>query len=1042
MTRRFWQFSLIALIGTIIVATALAVSYQRLSIRNLTEISADKNTALARSLANTAHDPLNQLLLHSSGLNIRERRALASSSDLDALFADQITELSVVKINFFNRNSLTVFSTDSSLIGIRLPHNSGIIEALKGNVVSDIIRKNNFNYHDQVIEKQDLMQTYIPFHDSNGDVVGVFEIYSDITPLLSRISDTRLKIVSAVSGILAIFLASLVWLYGRTDQKLVRERMATCSYLEQIETANATLETRVAERTKLLEESRKFLQTAIDGVPDPAIVVNTDYQITSMNKAALDAFADAQTDDGPLLCYQAMRGLDAPCDDLEYPCTITSGMPCKKIQGRKGPNGHYQQIEFRTTPLRGPNGEITGAIEIAHDLNEREQINYKLRRAKERAEAANQVKSEFVATMSHEIRTPLNAVLGMTDLLRLTNLTRKQRGYIETIQSSGNMLLSLVDNILDFSRLGAGVLEIQRREFSVLELLERVLSIMGYHAYSKGLELLGILDADLSLRVSGDRSRLRQILVNLARNAVKFSDEGEVVIRISVDSTGDGEQKLSFAVTDCGVGMSDEVKARLFTPFTDVRRQPEGRQGSGLGLTICKQLIEQMGGEIGIDSEPGRGTRVRFSVPVEWKTSAGHEQLIDYLALKGKRILTVHGNTEIDQAVCSYAMAFGMRCDIAASDDEAMQRLAVAVQNGQPYTAVVIDSTLLPSSALALARRIRDADKSSRTGIALLTPISESFEPGTISSIGRIRCVNKPVLPSELLQCLLQLDEPDMAMIQDAAATDDGDEDNAQLRILVAEDNPVNRQVLTGMLESLGQSADCVEDGPTALEVLSESPYDIVLMDCQMPGMDGEQVTKAIRNGEQALSVQPVIIAVTADPSLEHQSACRAAGMDDFIAKPIRLGELRKRLQKWKSILLAKKEDAQIGWQDQNPHGDEELLSHLHQRTGVNDELFLSTYIDLFLQDTAARLNKLSDAMDSGDTAALMRECHTLKGACLEFGMSRMGRYCDDIRDSAADRNLDVIPQLLVVLKREFERIRPIFEAEKAAQLSRSRPDR
>lgn len=1042
MTRRFWRFSLIALIGTLIVAVALAVSYQHLSIRNLIEISADKNTALARSLANAARDPLNQLLLHSSGLNIRERRALASSSDLDALFADQVTGLSVVKINFFNRNSLTVFSTDSSLIGIRLPQNSGIIEALNGNVFSDIVRKNNFNYHDQVIEKQDLMQTYIPFQDSNGDVVGVFEIYSDITPLLSRISDTRLKIVSAVSGILSIFLASLVWLYGRTDQKLVREQMATRSYLEQIETAKATLETRVAERTKLLEESRKFLQTAIDGVPDPAIIVNTDYQITSMNKSAREAFADAQTDDGRLLCYQAMRGLDAPCDDLEYPCTITSGMPCKKIEDRKGPNGDYQQIEFRTTPLRGPSGEITGAIEIAHDLNEREQINYKLRRAKERADASNQVKSEFVATMSHEIRTPLNAVLGMTDLLRLTNLTRKQRGYIETIQSSGNMLLSLVDNILDFSRLGVGALEIQRREFSVLELLERVLSIMGYHAYSKGLELVGILDADLTLRVSGDRSRLRQILVNLARNAVKFSDQGEVVIRISVDSTGEGEQKLSFVVTDCGVGMSDEVKARLFKPFTDVGLKREGQQGSGLGLTICKQLIEQMCGEIDVDSEPGKGTRVRFSVPVERKTSAGQEQVIDYLALQGKRILTVHGNTEIDQAVCSYAMAFGMRCDIAASDDEAMQRLAGAVENGQPYTAVVIDSTLLPSNALALARRIRNADESSRTGITLLTPISESFEPGTISSIGRIRCVNKPLLPSELLQCLLQLDRPNMPTTQDAATTDDGIEDNAQLRILVAEDNPVNRQVLTGMLESLGHSADCVEDGATALEVLSESSYDIVLMDCQMPGMDGEQVTEAIRNDKQAFSVQPVIIAVTADPSLEHQSACRAAGMDDFIAKPIRLGELRKRLQKWKSIVLAKKEDARIGGQGQNPQGDEELLSHLHQRTGMDDELFLNTYIDLFLQDTAARLNKLSDAMDGGDTAALMRECHTLKGACLEFGMSRMGRYCDDIRDSAANRNLDVIPQLLIVLKREFERIRPVFEAEKAAQLSRSRPDR
>jgi CheY-like chemotaxis protein/HPt (histidine-containing phosphotransfer) domain-containing protein len=330
----------------------------------------------------------------------------------------------------------------------------------------------------------------------------------------------------------------------------------------------------------------------------------------------------------------------------------------------------------------------------------------------------------------------------------------------------------------------------------------------------------------------------------------------------------------------------------------------------------------------------------------------------------------------------------------------------------------------LPGSrALPLARRIRDAHELSRTGIVLLIPISASFEPGKISSIGRIRCVNKPVLPTELLQCLLQLDGPDRSLLQDAAATDDGSEDHTRLRILVAEDNPVNRQVLTGMLESLGHD-------------------DIVLMDCQMPGMDGEQVTEAIRNDKHRFSVQPVIIAVTADASLEHESACRAAGMDDFIAKPIRLGELRRRLKKWKSILLAYKEHAQNGEQGQNSQGDVELLAHLQQRIATDDGLFLSTYIDLFLQDTAARLIKLSDAMDSGDAAAMMRECHTLKGACLEFGMSRMGRYCDDIRDSAANRDLEVIPQLLIVLQREFERIGPVLEAEKAAQLSRSLPDR
>ena len=1034
MTRRFWQFSLIALIGTIIVAVALDVSYQRLSIRSLSEMSADKNTALARSLANAARDPLNHLLRQSSGLNIRERRALASSSDLEALFADQITELSVVKINLFNNDSVTVFSTDPSLIGIRLPENPGIIGASNGDVVSDIVRKNNFNSHDQVIETQDLLQTYIPFHDSDGGIIGVFEIYSDITPLLARISDTRLGIVSGVSGILALFFASLVWLYGRTDRKLVREQAASESYLKQIEAANATLETRVAERTRLLEESRNFLQTAIDGVPDPAIVIDTDYRITSMNKAAQVAFADGQKAGEPLYCYRALHGRDSPCVDDIYPCTLETGEPCKRVEIRKGPHGDYQQVEIRSTPLRGPDGEVSGAIEIAHDLNERELINYKLRQAKERAETANRIKSDFVTAMSHEIRTPMNAVLGMTDLLCLTNLTRKQQGYIQTIQSSGNMLLSLVDNILDFSRLGAGALVIQKREFNVLELLERVLEILAYHACSKGLELVGVLDTDLTLRVSGDRSRLRQILVNLARNAVKFSDEGEVVIRISIESESDGLIDLLFTVSDQGSGMTDEVKTRLFTPFANVGQQLAGQQGSGLGLSICKQLVEEMGGDISIDSKPGEGTRVRFTVPVERKEPTVDDLAVNMPALRGRRVLAVHNSPIIDQAICGYVMAAGMYCEIAASEEEAIDLLQAASRTDRPFAVAIIDSTMHDNSGLALARRIRTAAGISLTPIVLLAPISKPLRPGKVSSVGRIRCINKPILPSELLQSLQHLIENGRPAVADEALAGGQTAESTERRILVAEDNPVNRQVLTGMLESLGYAADCVEDGPAALAVLAAETYDIVLMDCQMPGMDGEQVTEKIRGDELNYSPQPVIVAVTADASLEHRSKCLAAGMDDFIGKPIRIGKLKSGLERWKSMLVAREDDADNT--GQAPARDNELFAQLQQRIGSPDELILSHYIDLFLQDTTMRLQKLAVAMEEQDAATIRRECHSLKGACLEFGMSRMGKYCDDLRNSAKSGSLDDVSELLSLLKREFERVRPVFEAEKAEQAS------
>jgi len=1038
MTRRFWQFSLIALFGTIIVAATLEISFERLIVGNLTQLSAEKNAAVARSLSNATRDQLRNLLSESTGLSRQEMRALEAASDLGETIAGQVVDLSVTKVNLFNRNSVTVFSTDRSLIGIRLPQNPGILGALGGDVVSDIVRQGSFNSHDQVVETQDLMQTYIPFPDDSGNVIGVFEVYSNVSAILTRISETRRGIVIGVTGILALFYALLVWLFGRTDQELVLEQAATQSYLEQIEAANATLESRVAERTRLLEESRNFLQAAIDGVPDPAIVIGSDYRITSMNKAARVAFANGHQAGEPLSCYRALHGRDSPCDDDLYPCTLKTGEPCKRVEARERSAGGEQHVEIRTTPLRGPDGKTNGAIEIAHDLNEREQIAFKLRQAKERAETENRVKSEFVAAMSHEIRTPMNAVMGMTDLLRLTDLTRKQQGYIQTIQSSGNMLLSLLDNILDFSMNGASALELQKREFKVLELLERVLEIVGYHAYSKGLELVGALDTDLSLRVSGDRNRLRQILVNLAQNAVKFSDDGQIVIRVGSETGSDGNVNLLVTVSDCGIGLSDEAKARLFTPFANVGQQLEGQQGSGLGLTICKQLVEQMGGEIGIDSEPGSGTRVWFSVPVEWSASAEDEFIPDQLESNGKQILATHVTAEIDQVISTCAMAYGMHCDIAASDDEALERLDTAARNGQPYAAAIIDMANRDSSGLELARRVRSADALRLLPIVLLTPISKPLEPGIISAIGGIRCLNKPILPSELLQCLQRLNASTRLAATDVKGHVKSGASNARLSILVAEDNPVNRQVLTGMLEWLGHAADCVEDGPAVLQALSERSYDMVLMDCQMPGMNGEKVTETIRHDTQRFPVQPLIFAVTADTSLENRSVCLAAGMDDFIAKPVRLGQLKEELQRWGSMLVACENESQDGQQDYELQGNENLLSHLRERTGSDDELFLSNYIDLFLQDTTARLDKLSAAIDRQDAVAITRECHSLKGACLEFGMSRMGRYCDDFRDSAETGNFAVVPQLMVVLKREFARIRPVFEAEKLTDAGRS----
>jgi len=1043
MTNRVLQFASTALIGTVIVASVIAVAYGRITVRNLTELGADQNSAVAQSLVNAVRQPLDELLRQPLNKPVADLQDSASASGLPALINRLIEDLSVVKVKVFNTDGITIYSTATIEIGWVEARNPGVIAALAGDTISDIVRRDTFNSFDGVMERRDLIQTYMPVRDDGDAIIGAFEVYSNVTPLLARIATTKRRIGAGVTAILGVFYLLLLMLYRRTDRRLQAEQAKTRMYLEEIESAKDSLERRVAERTETVERLRSFLQTALDGIPDPAIVINKNYRITAMNQAAREAYVTDRSEGEQSYCFRALFGRDTPCAGTTHVCTLRTGDAYKSTESVIAENGQTQTVEIRTTPLRDNNGNISGAISVVHDLNEREQAAYQLRLAKERAEISSQVKSEFIATMSHEIRTPMNAVLGMTDLLQLTSLTRRQQGYIHTIQSSGTMLLSLLDNILDFTKMNVGALAIQKQEFNVVDLLERVLQIMGYDAYSKGLELVGCLETDLGLRVAGDKGRLRQILVNLARNAVKYSERGSIVIRIRIDSEQEGRIKLLFTVSDCGIGMTDDVIARLFTPFASAEDPDTAkRQGGGLGLTICKQLVEQMGGEIDVDSELGRGTVVRFSVPVEWKASHQNGFAGNELALQGKRILAVHRHTITDEAVCSYALALGMCCDIAATDGEALERLQAGAAGGEPYAAVVIDTMPNALDGLVLARRIRALEMAGSIPIVLLTPISTSLEPGKVSSIGRIRIVNKPILPSELLMsfqdliCVSQSSAANFARIPEQAQDNDG------LRILVAEDNPVNRHLLTRMLESMGYSAYCVDNGPAVLDALSRVEYNLVLMDCQMPEMDGEQVTEVIRRDVERFRTQPIVVAITADASHEHQATCLAAGMDDFIGKPIRLHKLKRGMTRWRAMLALRSDDMIGAGQSENRNTEQRLVTKLADRIGSSDTHFLSHYIDLFLDDTEARLNKLSDALERQDTDVLRRESHALKGACLEFGITRMRDYCDDISASAASGSIDDVQHQMRLLRREFDRIKPVFEAERAAQARHSSPDR
>jgi signal transduction histidine kinase/DNA-binding response OmpR family regulator/HPt (histidine-containing phosphotransfer) domain-containing protein len=842
-------------------------------------------------------------------------------------------------------------------------------------------------------------------------IVLIAAVFAATILVTQRSADTQYAMVLGAFGALSVLYLLHLLIHQRTVRGLAKKK--------------AELEGKLAERKK---ESESVLQSTIDGISDPVLFLDTDYRVTMSNEAARKAFdveADAK---GAVNCHRAMHGFDAPCDPAVYPCTLRTGKAGKVIQTRVDDEGLTRHVEIRTTPLRSEAGEIIGAVEVTHDLNEHELIALALRRAKEDAETASRAKSDFVATMSHDVRTPMNSVLGMTDLLQLTKLSRKQQNYVRIIQSSGDMLLSLVENMLDFSKLEAGQLVLEKCEFDVVRLLESVLEMTGYSAYAKELELAGSIRQDSLLLISADLQHLRQIVINIVSNAIKFTDQGEVLIKIEVDADADGKASMSVAVSDSGIGISGKAKAMLFTPFARPEQAASTQQqGSGLGLTICKQLVEKMGGEIAVESELGQGTHVRFRVPVDVISTSEPSIAYPTLALKDRRALVVHDNSKVAAIICGYLQTAGMKYEIASSGDDVPGRLRDAASYGQEFDCTVIDMDLRgDTNGLSLAQGIRADKAAEKLPIILLTPIARPLKVGKISAIGSIRCVDKPVLPSQLWHNMCR------AMgVDESVAANDVAESDRDLRILVAEDNPVSRGILVGMLKSLNYLADYVEDGPSVLSALADNPFDLVLMDCQMPGMDGDQVTKELRQNTRLYRQQPIVVAVSADASAEHKSRCLRAGMDDFLTKPIRLEMLRRRLHQWSSLLGKSPAEASVADAGPTPGLKQDLFAQLRDRAGVGGRGFVKNYIDLFLDDTATRLEILRAALERQDHATLRRESHALKGACLEFGITRMGERCDALRDASRARRSDNESAALDGLRQEFERLRPVFEAEK-----------
>jgi len=706
--------------------------------------------------------------------------------------------------------------------------------------------------------------------------------------------------------------------------------------------------------------------------------------------------------------------------------------------------GRLTPVLIRAVP-HVQEGKDAGTIAAVVDLTdlkkaerELQEINRQLeessreaQRLAEQAESANQAKSQFLANMSHEIRTPMNGVIGMTELLLRTELRPEQRRYAEIVRSSSQSLLSLLNDILDFSKIEARKMALETLDFDLQAMLQSAVEVLACKAQEKGLEVSCQVAPDVPRLLRGDPGRLRQILANLLGNATKFTHQGEITVRVELDQETEQAATLRFAVADTGIGIRSEQAKLLFSPFVQADGTTTRKYGgTGLGLAICKQLVELMGGQIGLDSEEGKGSTFWFTAVFkkQLQTATADVPLVQF---PGVKALVVDDNGTNRSLLAGLLVAWGCRCDVAGDADAALTVLRQAAQAGDPFGVALLDMGMAGMNGEELGRHIASDPQLHRTVLILMTGIGQNHDAARLQECGFSGAVSKPIWESRLSEALTLALKPGQGSKR--PASDEGPAAGQTLsqrktppRILVAEDNQTNQEVVLAMLTRLGCQVDMAGNGVETIKALQTADYDIVLMDCEMPEMDGYEATARIRAPETGVRNPRIpIIAVTADAMVGDRNKCIAAGMNDYLTKPIEPEELTAALTKWVVSPGEGDPDSSTGRSEPvTPVFDEEQL----MRRLMGNRALAGKLIAGFLQDAPDKLSRLRGMVDAGDAAGVRAQAHALKGAAATLAADALRDTAMELQTAGASGDLASSATLLPLLENRFEQLKATWK--------------